>query len=292
MNWRGFLAALAFVGVTAAPASAAAPASDCRFILGFASLHDAAPSAIGSCLDDQAFAANGDAIQHTTKGMLAWRKADNWTAFTDGYQTWLNGPDGLVKRFNDEWFEWEAYPAETDGVPVQEDPPAPHSPTEVSVGSLIHTDQTLDNCGPAAIAEVLRYYGITKSQQELQSILRAGNPSGMTTDVIAPYVAGLGLRAYVRPNGTEAQVKSLIRAGLPPIVEQTVSASDPQLHYRAIEGYDDQLDRFIAADTLLGPRHPLAYAEFDRIWKTTSRELIVIYPPARQQALAAALAHA
>jgi predicted double-glycine peptidase len=292
MIGRGFFAALAVLGLTAVPASAAAPSSDCRFVLGFAALHDADPADIGPCIDNQAFAANGDAIQHTAKGMLAWRKADNWTAYTDGYQTWLNGPSGLVKRFNDEWFEWEAYPAETDGVPVQEDPPAPASPSEVSLGALIHTDQTLDNCGPAAIAEVLRYYGITKSQQELQAILRIGNPTGMTTDVIAPYANSLGFRALVRPNGTDAQVKSLVRAGFPTIVEQTVSSSDTQLHFRAMEGYDDKLQQFVAADTLLGPRHVIAYPEFDRIWSTTNHELVVIYPPAKQQALDAAMAAA
>jgi len=290
MNLRGFLAAAALIGLTAVPASAAAPSNDCRFVLGFAALHDSDPADVSTCLDNQAFAANGDAIQHTTKGMLAWRKADNWTAFTDGYQTWLNGPSGLVKRFNDEWFEWEAYPAETDGVPVHEDPPAPASPSEVSLGALIHTDQTLDNCGPAAIAQVLRYYGITKSQQELQAILRVGNPTGMTTDVIEPYANSLGLRALVRPNGSDALIKSLVRAGFPAIAEQTVNANDPQLHYRAIEGYDDRLRQFIAADTLLGPRHPIPYPEFDRIWTTTNYELVVIYPPSRQKALDAALA--
>ena len=283
-------ASLATPGVTLA--QTALPPG-CQFVLGFADLAKQLPQQVGSCTDNQASSANGDALQHTsTGGLMVWRKGDNWTAFTDGWQTWLNGPDGLAKRFNDEWFEWEAYPAETDGVPVVEDPPAPPSPTEVSLGSLIHTDQTLDNCGPAAIAEVLRWYGITKSQQELQAVLRVGNPSGMATDVIAPYAASLGLRAYVRPNGTDAQVKSLIRAGLPPIVEQTVSISDAQLHYRALEGYDDRLGQFIAADTLLGPRHPLPYGDFDRIWNTAGHELIVIYPPARQQALDAALAHA
>ncbi|HVA25566.1 MAG TPA: C39 family peptidase [Chloroflexota bacterium] len=292
MIWRGFLAAVALFGLTSAPASAAAPAGGCRFVLGFAALQDADPSDVGTCVDNQAFAANGDAIQHTTKGLLAWRKADNWTAFTNGYQTWLNGPGGLVKRFNDEWFEWEAYPAETDGVPVREDPPAPPSPSEVSLGALIHTDQTLDNCGPAAITEVLRYYGITKSQQELQAILRVGNPTGMTTDVIEPYANSLGLRALVRPNGSDAQLKSLVRAGFPAIAEQTVSSNDSQLHYRVIEGYDDGLRQFIAADTLLGPRHATGYTEFDRIWGATNHELVVIYPPSRQSALDAALAAA
>ena len=36
-----------------------------------------------------------------------WRKADNWTAFTDGYRTWINGPHGLQARLNTEQFDWE-----------------------------------------------------------------------------------------------------------------------------------------------------------------------------------------
>jgi hypothetical protein len=42
---------------------------------------------------------------------MVWRKADNWTAFTDGYRTWLNGPLGLQSRLNTECFSWETCPA-------------------------------------------------------------------------------------------------------------------------------------------------------------------------------------
>ena len=40
-------------------------------------------------------------------GLLVWRKADNLTAFTDGYWTWVNGPRGLQRRLNSERFDWE-----------------------------------------------------------------------------------------------------------------------------------------------------------------------------------------
>ena len=66
------------------------------------------PGDIGNCLDNQAFAANGDAQQHTTRGLMAWRKADNWTAFTNGYQRWINSPFGLAKRLNTQRFSFEA----------------------------------------------------------------------------------------------------------------------------------------------------------------------------------------
>ena len=83
------------------------PAGACQFVLGFKTLHEMAPNDIGDCQDNQGFAPNGDAQQHTTKGLMAWRKADNWTAFTNGYQTWINGPDGLAIRLNTDRFPWE-----------------------------------------------------------------------------------------------------------------------------------------------------------------------------------------
>ena len=43
---------------------------------------------------------------------MVWRKADNWTAFTNGYWTWINGPNGLAKRLNTQRYSWEANPAD------------------------------------------------------------------------------------------------------------------------------------------------------------------------------------
>lgn len=97
---------------TAAPTVTAGP---CQFILGFQTLQSMDPADVGTCADNQQFAANGDALQHTSNGLLVWRKADNWTAFTNGYWTWINGPGGLAKRLNTQRFSWEANP---DNLPV------------------------------------------------------------------------------------------------------------------------------------------------------------------------------
>ena len=110
------LLAGALLAITLLPAAAApAAAEGCQFVLGFKSLHDLDPTDIGDCQDNQAFAANGDAQQHTARGLMAWRKADNWTAFTNGNQTWINGPIGLQARLNTQRFSWEANP---DGLSV------------------------------------------------------------------------------------------------------------------------------------------------------------------------------
>ncbi|MHB8620314.1 MAG: G1 family glutamic endopeptidase [Chloroflexota bacterium] len=90
---------------SAAPSQALADGG-CQFVLGFAALASAVPQ-VGQCVDNQSFAASGDAVQHAAGGLLVWRKADNWTAFTDGYHTWVNGPNGIQQRLNNERFPWE-----------------------------------------------------------------------------------------------------------------------------------------------------------------------------------------
>jgi hypothetical protein len=82
-------------------------AQPCAFVLGFGALEAQIPEVVGLCLEDQSYAPNGDARQRTTGGLLAWRKADNRAAFTDGVRTWVAGPDGLVSRPNTAPFSWE-----------------------------------------------------------------------------------------------------------------------------------------------------------------------------------------
>ena len=102
---RSLLLGIALLLVT----SSVSLAADCQFVLGFKSLRDLiGHDIVGECLDNEHYNAIGDSNQHTTGGLLAWRKADNWTAFTDGYRTWVNGPNGLQQRLNTERFEWEA----------------------------------------------------------------------------------------------------------------------------------------------------------------------------------------
>jgi peptidoglycan/xylan/chitin deacetylase (PgdA/CDA1 family) len=91
----------------------------CAFQLGFKALHELIPETVGDCVvDEHHNPENGDALQETAKGLLVWRKADNFTAFTDGSRTWVNGPFGLQARPNAERFDWETGRV---GVPVSAD---------------------------------------------------------------------------------------------------------------------------------------------------------------------------
>jgi hypothetical protein len=102
----------------------AAQAQNCQFVLGFKTLHDMIPQIVGNCLENETHnPANGDALQATTGvnnagGLMVWRKADNFTAFTDGFHTWVNGPFGLQMRLNSQRFFWEFNPDNLQIIPT------------------------------------------------------------------------------------------------------------------------------------------------------------------------------
>src|SRR4051794_26833082 len=77
------LIALLILLSTFGSATAGLAQPGCEFALGFKALHDQIPDIVGDCVSDEAHNPdNGDAFQQTTGGLLVWRKADNWTAFT------------------------------------------------------------------------------------------------------------------------------------------------------------------------------------------------------------------
>lgn len=112
MNVKRILASLATASALLSPALPVQAQAGCVFTLGFATLRNLAGSAVvGDCLENEHFnVANGNAEQATTKGLLVWRKSDNFTAFSDGYRSWVNGPYGVQVRLNTERFDWERDP--------------------------------------------------------------------------------------------------------------------------------------------------------------------------------------
>ncbi|HZK66064.1 MAG TPA: hypothetical protein VFD42_00780, partial [Chloroflexota bacterium] len=87
------------------PALSLAEPSPHQFTLGFLALANQIPDVAGQPIEDEHYGPNGDSLQQTTTGLMAWRKADNWTAFTNGSRTWVSGPFGVVERANDDRFD-------------------------------------------------------------------------------------------------------------------------------------------------------------------------------------------
>src|SRR5438046_2769847 len=100
-NWAALTAGAALSLASMLPQSVAAQvAPTCAFQNGFLFMNQAlGQDIVGSCRDNEHFnPLNGNIEQLTGNGLLFWRKCDNATAFTNGYLTWLNGPNGIQNR--------------------------------------------------------------------------------------------------------------------------------------------------------------------------------------------------
>jgi hypothetical protein len=132
---------------------AEAQTGGCSFSLGFADLHTLLPDVVGDCLSNAVAEPNGDVQQQTTNGLLAWRKADNWTAFTNGSTTWINGPDGVQSRPNDQRFSWEPVaPPATASVPTPGPVLAGGPPSRDSFGVLYVPSASIARGDSVAVA--------------------------------------------------------------------------------------------------------------------------------------------
>ena len=114
MTTRRIVSILAVLSSLSLPMlSTPARPEGCSFSLGFAALHHLIPRRVGRCLTNARYDPSlGEVLQYTTGGVLIWRKADNWTGFTDGSRTWLLGLHGLQQRLSTQRFSWEATPGD------------------------------------------------------------------------------------------------------------------------------------------------------------------------------------
>jgi len=107
----------------------------CQYVLGFLALSQHIPTIMGPCVSNETPAPNGDSLQQTANGLAVYRAADNWTAFTDGFRTWINGPFGVQSRLNTERFSWEPDAGSPGTTPAPSPQPGP-APIAFNPGAI------------------------------------------------------------------------------------------------------------------------------------------------------------
>ncbi len=173
-------------------------------------------------------------------------------------------------------------------------------PPAARVTGLRHEYQTWNNCGPVNITMVLSHYGWQHDQQFAAAWLKpAADDRNVSPSELVAFVAHQTdlpeMRAVWRYGGTLAQIKALVAAGLPVIVESGFQPEGHEWmgHYITVVAYDDAVETIWTYDSYngygVGYGEETDYAEFDADWRHFNRTLIVVYPQSSEAQVRAIL---
>lgn len=167
-------------------------------------------------------------------------------------------------------------------------------PTAVTLSNLHIIPQKFNNCGPTNLTISLNYYGQDTNQLTVAAHIRPRyEDRNVTPWEMAAYVnTQTPLRARAHSGGTLRQLKALLAAAIPVIVEKGLIHDEEEGwigHYLTLAGYDEAQQAFLTLDTLLGPWEgpgtPLAYADLLPYWQQFNYTLLVVYLPEQETAV-------
>jgi ABC-type bacteriocin/lantibiotic exporter with double-glycine peptidase domain len=133
-------------------------------------------------------------------------------------------------------------------------------------------------CGPAALAMVLRYHGAAIDQEEIARAIYLPSVRGTLNLDLEFYARrqGFAARSFA---GTLARLKEEVRRGRPLIVFQDVGLPGyPVPHFAVVVGYDDRTGSIVLHSGPT-PYRVVSYERFLRTWGRRAWTLLITPPP-------------
>ncbi|MCX8023850.1 MAG: C39 family peptidase [Thermanaerothrix sp.] len=163
-------------------------------------------------------------------------------------------------------------------------------PQRIELPAPPYEKQDINNCGPATLAMLLRFYGWSGNQTDIANIIKP-IPQDRNVNIeellyfTRNYVGWL--RSEFRVGGDIALLKRLLAAGFPVVIEEGYLMEESYWpnddrwagHYLLLTGYDEGEGYFIAQDSFYGPNRLIPYAGLDQNWQAFNRVYFLVFPP-------------
>jgi tetratricopeptide (TPR) repeat protein len=175
--------------------------------------------------------------------------------------------------------------------------PPTHTPTKLPSSASLQPpefeQQTMNNCGPAALSLYLRYYGWKGHQKSVAEVLKP-KPEDRNVNVeeLVYFVRNNAgwLNIEYRVGGDINVLKTLLANGIPVMVEESFHMDKKYWptddlwagHYLVLTGYNDATNTFVGQDTYYGPDMVVSYSELEINWQSFNHVFIMIYPPEKE----------
>jgi len=154
--------------------------------------------------------------------------------------------------------------------------------------------QDINNCGPAALAMYLRYYGWDGDQHSIADALKPQREDrNVNVEELAYFVrTNAGWLNYeYRVGGDLDLLKQFLVAGIPVMIEESFYFEGPYwpnddlwaAHYQLLTGYDETTQTFTGQDSYHGADQEIPYETADEYWQAFNRVYILIYLPHQEE---------
>ena len=145
------------------------------------------------------------------------------------------------------------------------------------IDSVPFIPQEAYQCGPAALAMVLRYWGAAADPEEIGRALYLPSARGVLNLELEFEARRRGFQTQAF-EGTLDRAKAELRRGRPVIVFQDLGRGPVSVpHFAVLLGYDDQ-SGVVVLHSGTTPYHVLSYAEFLRTWAVHRAWSLLITP--------------
>ncbi len=135
--------------------------------------------------------------------------------------------------------------------------------------------QSEKDCGPAALAGVLRFFGQDGNVEQITSGVYSPALGGTLPMDLVRYVRELGFRAESR-SGSMDQIKAEVNQGRPVITLLDLGFGPyRQPHYVTVIGYEEFRAVVIMHDGA-EPNRVMSFASFDNAWNRAGRWMLVV----------------
>jgi hypothetical protein len=155
-----------------------------------------------------------------------------------------------------------------------------------------HEYQGWNNCGPASLAMMLHFWGWDGTQSAAASELKPNrnDKNVMPYEIERFVLEKTQYGIFVRAGGTLDDLRSLIAAGYPVIIEKGLDVIEGNKgwmgHYDFVTGYFDDQRAFLTQDSYLGPNRKVDYDSLMYDWRAFNFIYLVAYPKDREQDVA------
>lgn len=166
-------------------------------------------------------------------------------------------------------------------------------PARITLEPPEYQKQTMNNCGPATLSAMLRFYGWDGTQDDIDAVVKP-KPEDRNVNVeelvyfTRTHVGWLNIQ--YRVGGTVETLKKFIAAGIPMMIEETFHSDETYWpnddlwagHYLMLTGYDDNTQTFITQDTYYGANKIVPYTELENNWQSFNHVFMIIYRPEQE----------